>query len=60
MIASILTFMGGVRIHYLPVYGDYVYARLIMDDYTIAGLIGVFVFLVSFVIAVLITVKSKY
>lgn len=34
--------------------------RLNMDDSTIAGLIGVSVFLVSFVIAVLITVKSKY
>ncbi len=31
-----------------------------MDDYIIAGLIGVSVFLVSFIIAVLITVKSKY
>ncbi|WWQ70571.1 hypothetical protein mEp044_73 [Escherichia phage mEp044] len=31
-----------------------------MDSYVIAGLIGVSVFLVSFVIAVLITVKSKY
>lgn len=30
-----------------------------MDDYEIAGLIGVSIFLVSFVIAVLIAVKSK-
>lgn len=30
-----------------------------MDEIIIAGLIGVSVFLVSFVIAVLITVKSK-
>lgn len=31
-----------------------------MDAYIIAGLIGISVFMVSFVIAVLITVKSKY
>lgn len=31
-----------------------------MDAYIIAGLIGISVSLVSFVIAVLITVKSKY
>lgn len=30
-----------------------------MDDYTIAGLIGVSVFMVCFVVAVLIAVKSK-
>ncbi len=30
-----------------------------MDDYIIAGLIGISVFLVCFIIAVLITVKSK-
>lgn len=30
-----------------------------MDESTIAGLIGISVFLVGFVIAVLITVKSK-
>ncbi|ESK37530.1 Uncharacterised protein [Escherichia coli] len=31
-----------------------------MDAYIIAGLIGVSVFLVGFIIAVLITVMSKY
>ncbi|GDQ62805.1 hypothetical protein BvCmsNSP045_00822 [Escherichia coli] len=31
-----------------------------MDERIIAGLIGISVFLVGFIIAVLITVKSKY
>lgn len=31
-----------------------------MDESTIAGLIGISIFLAGFVIAVLITVKSKY